>query len=472
MAVQILPFFTKPSRGRRGSAERRFLPAALEIVETPASPTVRVTGALVSLFLITAVIWSYFGHVDIVATAPGKVIARARTKIVQPYDSGVVRAIHVTDGDIVVPGQVLIELDPTLPSADKVRFSEMLNRARLDQARLRALLDPVTDAFAGIGAAPDLILAAEARLEAEQSEQAAKIVHLDHEAAGKRAEEAEVVAQIAKIDAALPLVRARADIRYQGLRTEFGSKLDYLQQQQQVVEMEHERVVQQRKHDEVVSALAAVGIERKKIQAEFRRTVLTELAKANQEAEEATGELAKAQQKTELDTLTAPVGGIVQDLAVHTLGGVVTPAQQLLRIVPGDGGIEVQAVVANQDVGFVDVGEEVEIKVETFPFTRYGLIHGHVRALAHDAVDELPSNQRRQGSQSSSDVPENVQRSSQLVYTARIALDDTSLLVEGRSLELAPGMAVTAEIKTGRRRVLDFLLSPFHRYTHDALRER
>jgi hemolysin D len=199
----------------------------------------------------------------------------------------------------------------------------------------------------------------------------------------------------------------------------------------------------------------------------------TDLAKVDRDATEATNELAKAGRRADLETLRAPVSGVVQDLAVHTLGGVVTPAQQLLRIVPADGDIEVDAVVANQDVGFVEVGQEAEIKIDTFPFTRYGLIHGRVERISRDAVDEPQSEQqRRQGSQSASDEPANVERAHQLVYRARIALEEKGLVIDGKPFELAPGMAVVAEIKTGKRRVLDYLLSPLHRYAHDVLRER
>jgi hemolysin D len=152
---------------------------------------------------------------------------------------------------------------------------------------------------------------------------------------------------------------------------------------------------------------------------------------------------------------------------------VVTPAQQLLRIVPADGEVEVAAVVANQDVGFVEIGQEAEIKIDTFPFTRFGLIHGRVEGISRDAVDEPQSEQqRRQGSQAASDEPANVERAHQLVFTARIGLDEKGLVIDGKPFDLAPGMAVTAEIKTGKRRVLDYLLSPLHRYGHDVLRER
>jgi HlyD family type I secretion membrane fusion protein len=471
MTARIVPFFT---RAKTGAVERAFLPAALEIVETPASPTVRLTSIVIALCLVTAVTWAYFGQVDIVATAPGKIIAKARTKVVQPYETGVVRAIHVADGDHVVPGQVLIELDPTMSVADTARYRDMLTQAQVDRARLAALISPTSgDPFVEVKAPADMLASARARLTAEQAEQAAKLAKLDRELAQHRSEQAGIEAEEAKIDASLPLVRGRAQIRLDSMKIEYGSRLQYLEAQQAVVEMEHQRIVLERKHDESDATLAQLAVERVRTDAEFRRGVLTDLEKANKEATDATGELAKATQRTDLQTLTAPVAGVVQDLAVHTLGGVVTPAQQLLRIVPEDGGIEVEAVVANSDVGFVEVGQEAEVKVDTFPFTRYGLLRGQVRAIAHDSVDQQSEEQRRQGSQSASDETSNVERSRNLVYTARIALDRTNLVVDDdRTVDLVPGMSVTAEIKTGKRRVLDYLFSPFHRYTHDVLRER
>jgi hemolysin D len=470
MSARVVPFVGSRPRGR---TERAFLPAALEIVETPASPTLRLTAGLIALFLSSALVWSYFGKVDIIATAPGKVVARSRTKVIQPYETAVVRAIRVADGDRVEPGQILIELDPTMSSADQTRYADMFAQARLDQARLHRLLNPGEgDPFAGDAAPADLVSAARARLEAEQLEQAAKLAKLDHQIAQKGAEEAQIEAAIAKIDASLPLVRERAAIRAEGLKSGYGNKLDLLTQTQQVVEEEHERIALERKLDQAEAALAELAALRKQMEAEFRRNALTDLAKADRDATEADGELAKAGRRTDLQSLPAPVAGVVQDLAVHTLGGVVTPAQQLLRIVPADGGIEVTAVIANQDVGFVELGQEAEIKIDTFPFTRYGLIHGRVEGIARDAIDEPQTEPRRQSSQSASDEPANVEHAHQLVYTARITLQEMGLVIDDRPIELAPGMAVVVEIKTGRRRVLDYLLSPLHRYSHDVLRER
>src|ERR1700722_5165564 len=381
MAARILRFFPKFDTPR-GPAERDFLPAALEIVETPASPTLRITLFVICLFLTVAVVWSYVGFVDIVATASGKVIARSRTKVVQPYDIGTVRAILVAEGDKVEQGQVLIELDPTSPKADRDRYENALMQARLDQARLRALISPeAADPFAAIVAPAVEREAARARYEAESAEQSAKLLKIDHQVAQNRSTRAEIEAGIAKIDAALPLIRQRVAIRQEGLKTQFGNRLDYLTQLQEAVEQEHDRVALLRKLEETDAALAELVVQRKQTDAVFHRTVLTDLVKADHDSAEAADELAKATERTTRQTLTAPVSGTVQEQSVRTLGGIVSPAQQLLRIVPSESEIDVEAIVDRQDVGFVELGQPAEIKIDTFPFTRFGLIIGHIREI-------------------------------------------------------------------------------------------
>jgi hemolysin D len=171
--------------------------------------------------------------------------------------------------------------------------------------------------------------------------------------------------------------------------------------------------------------------------------------------------------------LTAPISGTVQQLAVHTVGGVVTPAQALLTVVPDDALVLVEASVENGDIGFVRAGQNVEVKVETFTFTRYGLLHGHVVDVSRDRVEDSSASGSRQAS--SAKATERTAEEGQAKgpgYVAHVALDSTRLLVDGREETLAPGMAVTAEIKTGRRRVISYLLSPLQRYAHEGGRER
>jgi hemolysin D len=180
----------------------------------------------------------------------------------------------------------------------------------------------------------------------------------------------------------------------------------------------------------------------------------------------------KAEQRTKLQALTAPVDGVVQQLAVHTVGGVVTPAQALLVVVPLDSHLEIEALVSNRDIGFVHAGQEAEIKIDTFSFTRYGLLHGRVLNLSQDAITrdkpQDKSNDKAPGAENSTSEP----RGQELSYAARVSLDRTQMQVEDKPVNLSPGMAVTVEIKTGTRRIISYLLSPLLRYKQEVLRER
>ena len=457
-----------------GRDEREFLPAALEITETPASPILRITAALICAFLLIGVLWASIGQVDLIATAPGKVVAAGSTKLIQAFETGLVREIPVHNGDLVHEGQVLLVLDPTLAGADRTRYQQLLRSAKLDQARLAGLLGEIKgDPFADVDAPDIMIQAARDQMASERVAQAAKLGSAEREIRAKRADRASIAAELAKDDAQLPLARERAKIREGGVSTGFGSKLDLINAKEQVVELENERTVQAQKLASADAAIEAALSERDRVAAEFIRDRREDLSKAARDAAEAQGELSKAQQRTDLTTLTAPVEGYVQDLTVHTIGGVVQPSQQLMRLVPNDAAVEIEAVVDNGDAGFVHAGQTAEIKVETFPFTSYGLVHGKVVSVAHDSAPDPESQNQGQGRDTAAgDTLAVLRRSGGLVYVARIAMDDPAVMVDGARTKLEPGMAVTAEIKTGKRTVIDYLLSPIAQRAHDALRER
>jgi hemolysin D len=435
----------------------------------------RAIAATIILFFVVALAWATFGWVDIIATAPGKIVPTGRSKVVQPFETGVVRAIHVQDGQAVKAGDVLIELDPTSNAADEKRLAHDLLQDRLDVARLQALLVGDPARFAPPEAASaDIIATARHQMEAQAAEQEAKLAALDRQSAQKAAEQREAEASIAKIQATLPLLRSQRDIREHLLQNEYGSRLLYLQAEQQVVEQEHELVVQRHKRDEIGEARAALGRQRAQAEAEYRKGLLADLAKAESQASEHREEVVKATQRRQLQTLTAPVDGTVQQLAVHTLGGVVTPAQALLVVVPAESHLEIEAMVPNRDIGFVREGESAEVKVDTFNFTRYGLLHGEVLSVSQDAITrDRPQDKSGAAAQATGDSDTSSEpKGQELVYAARVSLDRMQMQIEDRMVDLAPGMAVTVEIKTGSRRVIDYLLSPLLRYKQASLRER
>jgi hemolysin D len=239
-----------------------------------------------------------------------------------------------------------------------------------------------------------------------------------------------------------------------------------------LVDSQQERLVQQSRAREAEAALAAITQTREQTIAEFRRTLFSDLAEAQRKAAGFAADLSKAEQRTKLQLLTAPVSGMVQQLAVHTVGGVVTPAQALAVIVPSDSRLEVEAMVTNRDIGFVHAGDEVEIKVDTFDFTRYGLLHGRVLSISEDAItrDAPPDKGADRGASAAASTSE--PKGQELAYAARISLDRTQMQVEDKLVNLSPGMAVTAEIKTGSRRIITYLLSPLLKYKQESLRER
>jgi hemolysin D len=471
-AEKILPFPLRPKS--RDREELEFLPAALEIVETPPSPLGRSIGATLIALFVLALGWASLGHVDIVATAPGKIIPTGYSKVIQPFETGVVRAILVTNGQNVNAGDVLIELDSTINEGEINHLRSDLQSAQLDIARLRAALTDTDDPLAAFrppeGANPALVAMQRQFLLAQVTEHRAKIASLDGQRAQKEAELGTISATVDKLEAVIPTIEERVNIRK--ALSEYSNRLQYYEVLQQLTESQQERLVQKSHLKEAKAAVAAIIETRGQTKAEYRRTLFGELAEAERKAAGLAADLSKAEQRTKLQQLTAPVSGIVQQLSVHTVGGVVTPAQSLAVIVPSDSQLEIEAMVSNRDVGFVHAGDEVEIKVDTFDFTRYGLLHGKVLSISSDAiVRDNPgdkANEKQPGSTASTSEP----KGQELSYAARISVDRTQMQVEDKKVKLSPGMAVTAEIKTGSRRIISYMLSPLIKYKQESLRER
>src|SRR6516225_2209057 len=424
---RVIPF--RRAHERRGE-ELAFLPAALEIVETPPSPIGRTIGATIILLFCAALVWAWWGTIDIVASASGKIVPSGRTKIVQP----------------VKTGDVLIELDPTVNAAERDHLRSDLLAEQLNIARLRAALaagdDPLADFTPPAEADPALLRTQRQLLLHQVAEHRAKLGALDRQQAQKEAEQATTAATIHKLETMIPVIQPRVDIRKTLMDKELGSKLTYFETLQLLVEQQEELSVQKNHLRAAEAAVAAIRETRDQTAAEYRRTLSDEIAKAEKKANGLTQDLIKAEQKTRLQQLTAPVDGVAQQLAIHTVGGVVTPAQSLLVVVPSASRLEIEAMVSNRDIGFVQPGQETEIKIDTFNFTRYGLLHGRVLTVSQDAIvrdrkQDRP-NERPLGTQNDTSEP----MGQELNYSARISLDRDKMQIDGRMVNLSPGMAV------------------------------
>jgi membrane fusion protein, hemolysin D len=470
--AQILPF-NKKAADREDLA---FLPAALEIVETPASPVARLIAYTIMGFFALAVIWSCIGKVDIIASAKGRIIPSGRTKVIQPFETGVVRSIDVHDGQTVKAGDTVIKLDPTINDAETKHYQSDLAAAELDVARLQAELsdgDPLQNFEPPDGPPNDLIAVQRKFLFDQTAEQQDKLAVLERQRQQKQAEHATIEATVDKLEASLPVMQERLQIRQTLFEHNTGSKAEYLELLQAYVEEQHELDVQKRKAEEETAAIAAIDEQRKETVEAFRRERYGDLVEATRKANGLQEEVVRAQHRAALQVMVSPVDGTVQQLAVHTVGGVVTPAQTLMVIVPSDSHLEIEAMVENRDIGFVHGGQEAQIKVDAFNFNRYGLVGGKVTSVSPDAIArDKPVDKNDTDRADDGEVDSSEPSNQQLVYAARISLDQTRMQVEDRMVNLSPGMAVTVEIKTGERRIISYLLSPLLKFKQEALRER
>lgn len=459
--------------------ELQFLPAALALQETPVHPAPRYIMWIILSFAALALLWAIFGKVDIVATAQGKIIPNDRTKVIQPFETAVIKHIHVHDGQAVKAGDVLVELDATIAQADTDRTQSDWQQTQFDAARAQALLDAIDhhsptatmrDPLDGV--AHDQYLAAQRFLEGEYTEYRAKLQQLDATLAQNQAERRATLENQHKLEATLPIATLRSSDMKSLLDKNYVGRHEYLEKEQQRIEMERDLEATKAKLAELDAVILNTQRQRESFTAETRRTHLDQLHETEQKRSGFHQEFIKAMGRREGMTLTAPVDGTVQQLAIHTIGGVVTPAQQLMVVVPNGNALEVEAFVQNKDIGFVNSGQEAQVKIETFPFTKYGAIRGTVLTISNDAIQEDARQATSPRETSAGNNVEKAQGSGALVYAARVQLKNNTLQVEGKTVNLSPGMAVTVEIKTGKRRLIEYFLSPLMQYKDESLRER
>lgn len=436
--------------------EAQFLPAALSLQETPVSPAPRVAMWLLIAFAGLALLWAVFGRIDVVATAQGKVVPNDRTKTIQPFETATVKAILVSDGQAVKAGDTLIELDATMAQADRDRIQGDLAAARLQVARAQALLAALDSGIPPTLRRPVDVADApfhEARrlLAGEYAEYIAKIERINAEIAKREAELLSTQALVHKLEKTAPIARRRAEDLQNILKGKFVAEHDYLQAEQARIEQEGDLANQRSRLQEIEAALREARGQRAEMLAATRRTNLDGVNEGQQTVAALEQELLKATAHGKLMRLTSPVDGTVQQLAVYTVGGVVTPAQPLMVIVPRDNPLEVEAFIENKDIGFVKPDQYAEVKIETFQYTKYGTIPAKVTSVSHDAI-----NDEKRG----------------LIYSTRVKMERATVEVDGAKVRLTPGMAVSVEIKTGNRRVIEYFLSPLMQYGHESLRER
>lgn len=408
--------------------EAEFLPAGLSLQETPDSTTLRWTGRILMGIVMFTLIWAVLGRVDVIVNAGGKIIPSSRTKTIGSIDVASVKALYVTEGQEVHAGDVLIELDSSSSDAERDKAINAVAQARLQVARSVAMMEavekmraPQLHAVEGVTKAQ--WQAAKTQLDGQYLDFSAKLARLDGE--------------IARYSEALPLAAQRAE-DYQALMGDNTvSRHAWLEKEQARVDLQGQ--------------LADAKNQRSALIAQTRKEADAAMIEGQKIAEAGVQDQRRAGEHSRLLKLKTPVDGTVQQLTVHTVGGVVPAAQPLMQIVPKENVVEVEAFLENKDVGFVQVGQDAAVKIDAFDYTKYGTIPAKVRHVSQDAIQD-----EKKG----------------LLYSTRVVLHKGTILVDGKTLPLSAGMSVNVEIKTGNRRVIEYVLSPLIRHQREVLHER
>ncbi|MGL4668398.1 MAG: HlyD family type I secretion periplasmic adaptor subunit [Saezia sp.] len=416
--------------------EAEFMPAALAVQERPVSKTGLIISRLLILLILIAFAWAIFGRMDIVVNAMGKIIPSEYTKTIAAVDTAKVVRVYVQEGQQVRQGDILLELDmgATQAEHDKAlgEMAEYALQLERNLAMLAAIdnktqpvllsLEEMNERYK-LNILPAKWHAAESHVQGQYKDYEAKLIRLQEEIKG--------------YEQSLPLVSQQAANYRRLLATNDVPRNDYLQREQARVQL--------------IGQLETAKSQLNSLSAEVQRTAHEEISQARRGVDVSRQDIERHTSIMSLYTLKAPIDGTVQQLTTHTIGGVAAAAQPLMLIVPLEGPMEVEAFIENKDKGFVHVGQSVAVKVDTFQYTKYGTLAGEVVFVSEDAIED-----EKLG----------------LIYAVRIRLHETQLNVEGRMTRVTPGMSVNVEIKTGDRRIIEYVLSPLLKHTRESLNER
>ncbi len=456
--------------------EREFLPPLLEIQETPPSPAQRkLLWTLIGL--VTALIlWACVGKISIVATAPGKFIPDGRVKQLQPLETSIVNAIHVKEGQHVRQGELLVELDPSISSAEMQANADKYGFNRLEQARLMAELTHGRVQFAATGQSKERIALEEKTRLAREQAHAAKLAQAQSTLAEKVQALAAAEATLEKYQETTSIAAERESSARPLVETGAIARVDYLELKEDLAENTNDLAAQRKTVEQAKAAEAEAQHNVEEVKRDHVADIYSDLNQRVTSEPELKGNLDKSKELYALKWLRAPVSGIVQKIDVTTIGQVVTPAQSLVTIVPDGTPLVVEATVTNQDIGYLKPGQPVEVKVDTFPFQKYGSLQGTLVWISADAEDKNAASndlETRSGAQSNEDNRQSANNpNAGYVYKINIRTKESQFMVDGVGRPIQSGMTVQADIVTDRRRVIDFFLSPVTKYLSEGLRVR
>ncbi len=432
---------------KKNDDSHEFKPILAEIEESPVSPSGRIIyWTIVTVFVFTA-LWMYFGKVDIVVSARGKVFPQGEIKVLQPLETGVVSSILVQAGDFVKKGQVLMEINPSTIEPQLSSMQENLERVRLERGRLAATT--------GIGSAKNVGGNSE-DARTQRSLYASAVGSINSQIAAKKIELQRLSTQIESLNAEINhnitlLSIASEKERRLGSVMDLIAKDDYERVQNDITQYRARIDEANYKMQELKEQKRQINKEISYLYNDFKEKNLKELSDKQKQATELEAQIKQTAYVKNKQKITAPVDGYVDNLFINTVGGVVTPAEKLMTITPVNTPLMIKAEVLNKDIGFVKEGLPVSLKIDTFDFQKYGILKGTVKSVSKTSIENEKIGP---------------------VYEVYITPTDKTVTVEGKTENISSGMSLTAEIKVGKRRVIEFFIYPLIKYMNESINVR
>lgn len=436
-----------------------FAPAMLRIQRQPPNPLPRLVLYAVLVLFGVILAWAALGRLDIVAVAQGRLVPQSFLKIVQPAEPGIIREILVKDGDIVVQGQVLMRMDAQLSDADRRIVANELALRELQLRRIDAELKG-SPMIRQIGDSPALFAEVDAQYQARRQAYH-DAVESERALLAKARQDLQTALEIEnKLKKTVPIYRDQAEGWERLAKEGFAGKLMAMDRQRLYIENEQDLRAQAHNVAGLKATIAQSEKRMAQITSNYRQQLQNERLEALAQRHRLQQELEKQQHRSALLELKAPQGGVVKDIATRTPGTVVAPGTILLTIVPHDEPLVAEVWISNADAGFVQPNQKVRLKLAAYPFQKYGMLDGIVQQISADAQEKADATTAA------------VRSLQEAAYRALIELESSHLERAGQRHKLVPGMLVNAEVHLGTRSVLEYVLAPMQKVSHEAGRER
>jgi len=443
-----------------------FYPPALEIQQRPPSPIGRIITWTLMLFVVLAVIWASVSDIEIVASAEGKIVPSSKVKIIQSPVNGTIAEIFVSDGVLVTENQTLVTLDDTLAKADFDRLSndlyvtqQLLYREKIlkflikneKEFRGKLLTEQDIEQLSVQLSLPDLSELQTQLVKQLWNQFISQLEVLEANVNISITEHDVSKEVIAKLQQTLPLIEKQSKSYKNLYKQNLVDETQYFTVEQTRIEATQQLKIEQRKQIQISNQTEQTKKQINALRYESLANALDKIYQLESQEKSLIEEYNKAEKLLKNTKILSPINGFVAQLSAHTLGGVVTPAQPLMEIVPSNGELIVEAYLPNKDIGFIKKSDNARVKIHTFPFTKYGTIDGKVISISDNAISD-----EKMG----------------LVFLIKVKLDANKIHIDGKDIQLISGMGVTAEVKIGKRKVIEFFLAPLLRYRQESIRER